>query len=47
MRILSWNVNGLKQHKLDVHETAGYIRAFDVALLTETRCTDSDDFQRI
>lgn len=45
MRILSWNVNGLNQHKIDVHETARYIRAFDVAMLTETRCTDSEVFQ--
>ena len=31
LRILSWNVNGLNQTKLDVYETADYIRSFDLA----------------
>ena len=31
--------------KLDVHETANYIRSFDLALLTETWCEDSEVFK--
>ena len=46
MRILSWNVNGLNQNKqLEVHDTAEDIRSFDVALLTETRCEQSEVFR--
>ncbi len=37
-RILSWNVNGLGMHRLDVHGTLHFISTFDVDLLTETRC---------
>ena len=44
MRILSWNVNGLNSHKIDMHDTARYIELFDIALLTETRCASSDLF---
>ena len=38
-------MNGLSQTKLDVYETADYIRSFDLALLTETRCEESDVFR--
>ena len=37
MRILSWNINSLNSHKLDMHDTVQYIEAFKAALLTETR----------
>ena len=37
-------MNGLNTHKLDLHETAQYIRSFDIALLTETRCDSLDLF---
>ena len=38
-------MNGLNRTKLDVYETADYIRSFDLALLTETRCGESDVFR--
>lgn len=37
-------MNGLNQTKLDVYEKADDIRSFDLALLTETRCGESDVF---
>ena len=45
LRIPSWNVNGLNQTKLGVYETADYNQSFDLALLTETRCEESDVFR--
>ena len=45
MRILSWNINGLNSHKVDMHDTIQYIETFDVALLTETRSASYEVFQ--
>ena len=38
-------MTGLNQTKLDVYETADYIRSVDLALLTETRREKSDVFR--
>ena len=32
-----WNVNGLGDTKLDLHDTADYLRTFQIVTLTETQ----------